>query len=37
MNVLFIGNSYTYFNDMPALFAELANLAVSSVTRGRRT
>lgn len=24
MKVLFIGNSYTYFNDMPALFAQLA-------------
>ena len=41
MNVLFIGNSYTYFNDMPTLFAQLANcngknITVSSVTRGGR-
>ena len=24
MNVLFVGNSHTYFNDMPALFSRLA-------------
>lgn len=24
MRVLFIGNSHTYFNDMPEIFAELA-------------
>lgn len=41
MNVLFIGNSYTYFNDMPKLFEKLANsngkdVAAFSVTRGGR-
>lgn len=25
MNILFIGNSYTYYNDLPALFENLAN------------
>lgn len=25
MNILFIGNSYTYYNDLPALFESLAN------------
>ena len=25
MNILFIGNSYTYYNDLPALFEKLAN------------
>ena len=39
MKALFIGNSYTYFNDLPALFKALAEengkeLAVDSVTKG---
>ena len=42
MNILFIGNSYTYYNDMPMLFQALANdngkdVTVCSVTRGGRT
>ena len=41
MNILFIGNSYTYFHDLPAVFAALANengksLTAHSVTRGGR-
>ena len=41
MNILFIGNSYTYFNDLPAVFAVLANengkhVTAHSVTRGGR-
>ncbi len=41
MNILFIGNSYTYFNDLPAMFAALANengkdVTAYSVTRGGR-
>lgn len=41
MNILFIGNSYTYFNDLPAVFAALANengrdVTACSVTRGGR-
>ncbi|MBR4867654.1 MAG: hypothetical protein IKU10_00730 [Clostridia bacterium] len=41
MNVLFIGNSYTYCNDMPKLFEQLANsngknITVHSVTEGGR-
>jgi len=41
MNVLFIGNSYTYRNDMPLLFEQLANnngkkVVVHSVTKGYR-
>ena len=41
MNILFIGNSYTYFNDLPALFAALANenghpVTTHSVTQGGR-
>ena len=41
MNVLFIGNSYTYFHDLPAVFASLANengkgVTAHSVTRGGR-
>ena len=36
-SVLFIGNSYTYYNDLPSLFGELARsrgyeLQVRSVT-----
>lgn len=31
LNVLFIGNSFTYYNDLPALFAEVANGAGSNV------
>ncbi len=39
MKILFVGNSYTYFNDMPAKFLELCNengigAKVWSVTRG---
>lgn len=39
MKILFIGNSYTYFNMMPMLFARLArangkDVTVDSVTRG---
>ena len=26
MNILFIGNSYTYFHDLPVVFTALANL-----------
>lgn len=41
MNILFIGNSYTYFHDLPAVFAALANengknVTAYSVTRGGR-
>lgn len=39
MNILFIGNSYTYYNDLPAIFEKLANengknVMTSSVTFG---
>ena len=41
MNILFIGNSYTYFSDLPALFASLCaangqEVEVDSVTCGGR-
>ncbi len=41
MNILFIGNSYTYFSDLPALFANLCrangqDVRVDSVTCGGR-
>ncbi len=41
MNLLFIGNSYTYYHDMPLLFEKLANqnnknVTVCSVTKGGR-
>lgn len=41
MNVLFVGNSYTFFNDMPKLFEALAiengrNVTVDTVTKGGR-
>ena len=41
MNVLFIGNSYTFCNDMPTIFEQLAisngkNITVHSVTKGGR-
>ena len=41
MNILFIGNSYTYFNDMPFLLQSLLNengidARVDAVTRGGR-
>ena len=41
MNILFIGNSYTYFNDLPAMFSALAEengheVNVQSVTQGGR-
>ena len=39
MHILFIGNSYTYYNDLPAIFEKLANengknVMTSSVTFG---
>jgi len=41
MNILFIGNSYTYYNDMPAIFQALArdnckDVTATAVTKGRR-
>ena len=41
MNILFIGNSYTYFSDLPTLFADLCranghDIRVDSVTCGGR-
>ena len=41
MDVLFIGNSYTYYNDMPKMFEQLAvsnnkNITVHSITQGGR-
>lgn len=41
MNILFIGNSYTYYNDMPAIFQTLAqgngkDVTVTAVTKGGR-
>ena len=41
MNVLFIGNSYTYYNDMPAIFQALCrdngkDVTATAVTKGRR-
>ena len=41
MNILFIGNSYTYFSDLPSLFASLCranghDVRVDSVTAGGR-
>lgn len=41
MNILFIGNSYTYFNEMPRLFEHLAAgngkaVRVRSITKGAR-
>ena len=41
MNILFIGNSYTYFHDLPEIFAGLCaanghNVRVDSVTAGGR-
>jgi len=41
MNVLFVGNSYTYYNDMPLIFKKLADdnnrsMTVHSVTKGGR-
>ena len=41
MNILFIGNSYTYFNDMPAIFQQLArdngkDVTATAVTKGGR-
>ena len=41
MKILFVGNSYTYFNDLPKLFEKIANengknLSAASVTRGGR-
>ena len=42
MRILFIGNSHTYFNDMPHLCAELLRAAgkdveVTMLTRGGET
>lgn len=41
MNILFIGNSYTFYNDMPKIFEQLAirngkDVTVHSVTKGSR-
>ena len=41
MKILFIGNSYTYFNDMPRLLEQLMrdngiDVTVDSVTKGGR-
>lgn len=41
MNILFVGNSYTYYNEMPALFEKLCrengrDVTVYSVTKGGR-
>ena len=41
MNILFIGNSYTYYNEMPKIFEALAKengfeISVDSVTKGGR-
>ena len=41
MNILFIGNSYTYVHKVPELFEKLANengknITVNSVTKGAR-
>ena len=41
MNLLFVGNSYTYYNDMPRIFSSLArengyDVCVDSVTKGGR-
>ena len=32
LNALFIGNSYTYYNDLPALVRELANADGQTLT-----
>ena len=32
MKVLFIGNSHTFFNDMPALFARFAEMTTGEKT-----
>ena len=42
IKILFIGNSYTYYNDMPKIFEEIAkgqgvNVEVTSVTKGGYT
>ena len=39
ISVLFVGNSYTYFNDMPHMFAEIcrssgADVEVTMLTHG---
>lgn len=41
MNVLFIGNSYTFYNDMPTMFEQIAiangiDVTVHSITKGGR-
>ena len=41
MNILFIGNSYTYYNDMPNILEALAkengkDLSADAVTKGGR-
>lgn len=41
-NILFIGNSYTYFNDMPAILSEIAGsmgieISVKSIVKGGAT
>ena len=42
MKILFIGNSHTYFNDMPYMFAELmrasgTEVEITMLTRGGQT
>ena len=34
MKILMLGNSFTYFHDMPKMLAALLNVEVDSVTRG---
>ena len=34
MKVLMLGNSFTFFHDMPGILASLLNAEVDSVTRG---
>lgn len=41
MNVLFVGNSYTFYNEMPSMFEQLArtngkDVSVFSITKGGR-
>ena len=42
LRLLFIGNSYTYYNDLPAMVYEIARtqkkkLSVESITKGGRS
>jgi len=34
MNVLFLGNSFTYFHDMPGIFAEISGESATMLARG---